>query len=74
VSALAFGWKYPLFSWGVFKAKYMIPAMLWIPYAALVPLSEFTLVPHGFWRRSIASLAILALLVFVFVNHWLPVY
>ncbi|MGH7439502.1 MAG: hypothetical protein ACRENE_27755, partial [Polyangiaceae bacterium] len=32
LSLLYFGWKYPLWDWEPFKAKYITPALLWIPY------------------------------------------
>jgi hypothetical protein len=74
-SALAFGWGYPVFGYGVFKAKYMSPALLWIPYAAVLPLSgrSFDQAESG-WRSIASTAALLVLVMFVCVNHLLPVY
>lgn len=75
VAAIAFAWKYPIWGWRVFKAKYMSPAILWVAYAAAMPLSlpRFAR-SQSTWRSWAEALALVALLVFMFVNHILPVY
>jgi hypothetical protein len=37
VLLLYFGWKYPIWDWRIFKAKYITPAVLWIPYCVALP-------------------------------------
>jgi hypothetical protein len=75
LSALAFAWKYPLFELGVFKAKYMSPALFWVPYAAVLPLSgRGSTWAQGRWRALITRTALAALVLFMCLNHWVPVY
>ncbi len=75
VLALVFGWKYPLWDWRVFKTKYMTPVVFWIPYAVAVAFADSALVARrNTWLRWLEDAAFYLLLVFVAVNHLLPVY
>jgi hypothetical protein len=75
LSALGFAWKYPLFELGVFKAKYMSPALFWVPYAAVLPLSGRSLTSaQDAWHALATGAALAALIAFMGVNHLLPVY
>jgi len=75
LAALYFGWKFPLWNWRIFKAKYMSPAVLWIPYAAAVVFSdEWLLARPTKWLRWCENLAFYALVAFILINHLLPVY
>lgn len=75
VLALTFGWKYPLWDWRVFKAKYMTPVVFWVPYAtaALFGGGWWSNI-RGWFKERLHDLALLALLAFVLINHILPVY
>jgi hypothetical protein len=73
VALLWFGWKYPLWDWRVFKAKYITPAILWVPYCvAIVVVSVAARAP--WWNRLGAPAGVFVLLIFMFTNHVLPVY
>jgi hypothetical protein len=75
ISALAFAWRYPIWGWRVFKAKYMAPGILWIAFASWVPFGMVrTLLRGRLSRRIFDCVAYLALLAFMLVNHLLPVY
>jgi hypothetical protein len=71
-----YGFKYPLWDWEPFKAKYMTPAVLWIGYCAALPfVSRSTASPFSpRTSRAVTACALLALMTFMFVNHLLPVY
>ncbi len=75
IGAVAFAWKYPIWGWRVFKAKYMSPAILWVAYATAMPLSlqRFSLRPSVV-RQVAEATALIALFTFMLVNHVLPVY
>jgi hypothetical protein len=75
IGAIAFAWKYPIWGWRVFKAKYMSPAILWVAYAAAMPLSlpKFSL-PASALRQCTEAAALIALAAFMVINHVLPVY
>jgi hypothetical protein len=71
-----FGWQFPLWQWRIFKAKYISPIALWAAYCMALPfvgLAEPSAPQRG-WARSRSDLLILALLLFMFANHLLPVY
>jgi hypothetical protein len=70
LSSLSFAWRYPLFALGLFKAKYIAPALFWIPYAVALPLSG----EQVGWRARATEAGLVALVMFMFVNHLLPVY
>jgi hypothetical protein len=75
LSALAFGWEFPLWDWRVFKTKYMSPAVLWIPYAAAVGFSDdWVRTRRSTWLRWGEQVGYYALVAFVLINHLLPVY
>jgi hypothetical protein len=75
LAALAFGWRYPLWDWRVFKTKYMSPAVLWIPYAAAVGFADDWFVARqATWLRWFETVGFYALVAFVLINHLLPVY
>jgi hypothetical protein len=75
LSALSFAWKYPMFGLGLFKAKYMSPALFSVPYAALLPLSGRSLrSARAHWHALAVMGALAALFWFVCLNHLLPVY
>ncbi len=65
-SMFQFGYQFPLWQWRIFKAKYISPIALWVAYCAALPFS----IP----RRISSDLVLLALVVFMFTNHLLPVY
>ena len=74
-SAILFGYKYPLWDWRIFKAKYMSPSLFWIVYATGIVFAD------AWWQRQQANwrywseeMAFFALISFAFVNHLLPVY
>ena len=75
VSACAFGFHYPLWDWRVFKAKYITPAALWIPFASATWLSDTKIVEarpkFSAWTGRILLGVFLA---FMVINHALPVY
>jgi len=76
VALVYFGWKYPLWDWTVFKAKYVTPAALWGPYA----VAAFTAALSARFARAprlgrfATNGVLLVVIVFMFVNHLLPVY
>ncbi len=76
VTLLYFGWKYPLWDWTVFKAKYITPATLWISYC--VAVTGMTLLPRSGraprLNRLKTRLGVLLLMVVVFIDHIVPVY
>jgi hypothetical protein len=71
-----FGWKYPMWDWEVFKAKYIVAAVLWIPYCVALPV----LVLSGWSSRTprrerlSTDAVVLLLVLFMFANHLLRVY
>lgn len=74
-AALYFAWQYPVFGWRAFKGKYICPAMLWIGYAtAPVLLGAWFPAAGSRLHRYLSTVALLALVLFVFLNHLLPVY
>ena len=75
LALLYFGYKYPLWDWRVFKAKYLSPAIFWIPYATGVLFSEkWFRNPKCRVFRWMEQASFLTLVAFMFVNHLLPVY
>ena len=74
-AAISFAWRYPVWDWRVFKAKYNSPAVLWIPYATAVAFSEqagaFARVMSSRWA---VNAAFLGLVLFMMTNHLVPVY
>lgn len=73
--AIAFGWKYPIWGWRVFKTKYMTPVVFWIPYAVAVVYSDPCFESHRSGvLRWVENLGFYALITFVLINHLLPVY
>ncbi len=73
--ALYFAWKYPYWSWRIFKTKYMSGAVLFIAYVVGVALSDRRVRNSiSWWRSPFESGAYYALIVFVLVNHLVPVY
>ena len=73
VAALAFAWKYPIWGWRVFKAKYMAPGVLWVVYAAWLPLGVLRSMV-GRPGRVLDICLGLGLVAFMLTNHLLPVY
>lgn len=75
LAALAHAWQLPTFGWRPFKSKYMAAGLLWFSYAAALTATG---APSGEvrspWRRRRDGLVLLALALFVFINHLLPVY
>jgi hypothetical protein len=71
-----FGWKYPLWDWTPIKAKYMTPGVFWVAYCAALPTvnrsAGATVAP---WLQKAGTECVLLLvLLFMFINHLLPVY
>jgi hypothetical protein len=74
-SALSFAWQYPLWDWRVFKAKYLSPALLWVPYATAVVFADRGLgALETRTARWIQRAGLSLVLAFMCVNHLLPVY
>jgi hypothetical protein len=74
-SALSFAWQYPLWDWRVFKAKYLTPALLWLPYATAVLFADRGLLSLGAPTvRLLQRGGLLLLIAFMCTNHLLPVY
>lgn len=73
---LYFAWKYPLWDWGVFKAKYMTPAVLWIAFSvgALVDTWASHRPSAPFWDRFKTDAVLVLVLAFMCTNHLVPVY
>jgi hypothetical protein len=79
---LYFGWKYPIWDWRVFKAKYMAPAVLWIAYCTVLPVVFRPRAGDRGLRspvvRELLPIAVVILslipLLFTIINHVLPVY
>jgi hypothetical protein len=72
---LEYGWKYPVFDWTPIKAKYVVPAVLWIGYCAALPFVNRSAAPVPPRLRRVATAGgLLAVAGFMFVNHLLPVY
>ncbi|MGO9837844.1 MAG: hypothetical protein ACLP1X_26955 [Polyangiaceae bacterium] len=73
---LYYGWSYPLWDWEPLKAKYMTPAVLWIAYCTALPfVGRSTATAMAPWLRELVTHGVpLLLMVFMFVNHLLPVY
>jgi 4-amino-4-deoxy-L-arabinose transferase-like glycosyltransferase len=76
LALLYFGWKYPLWDWRIFKAKYIAPAVLWIPYCVTLPFvsSSTSWARMARWNELRTNAVALLLMLFMFVNHLLPVY
>ena len=71
VAILRFAYEYPLFDWALFKPKYIASAVLWIPFCFGVAACSLGQVLQGkIFRSSLFAL----LLLFMTVNHLLPVY
>lgn len=74
-SALVFAWRYPIWDWRVFKAKYITPAVFWVAYATGVAFSDdYFNKRRGHWQKWAEACALVALIAFMVVNHCLPVY
>ncbi len=74
-AALAFAWKYPIWGWRVFKAKYMAAGILWVAYAAWAPFDLVrSKLRRATARRIFEWTACVVLVAFMMVNHLLPVY
>jgi hypothetical protein len=74
---LYYGWSYPLWDWHPFKAKYMSPAVLWIGYCVVLPFVNRSTVhvdPTWRWYGVAREAVSFLVLLFMFVNHLLPVY
>ena len=76
LALLRFGWMYPLWDWEVFKAKYIAPAVLWIPYCIALLVERTSNSPDSGprWSRFKTDAVLLVLILFMFTNHLLPVY
>lgn len=60
---------------GITNASYVRPAVLWISYAATVVFSdEWFAKRRTTWIQWFETLTFYALVVFVLINHLLPVY
>ena len=70
---LKFAYDYPMWPWTVFKTKYVIQAVLWLgmSFALIVECRNF--LPPRF-RGPLAKVAFLFLLIFMSINHLIPVY
>jgi|GEM_PF-2400310 hypothetical protein len=68
-----YGFKYPLWNWIIFKSKYMAPSIIWIAYATVTFLMD---IDHIFpkLKKYIKTPTIIFVLLFMIVNHVLPVY
>lgn len=75
LAMIVFAYQYPVWDWRVFKAKYMIPAFLWIPYCVGLIVHDTLRAIRIPWLRILAGAsAVLVVFVFMFLNHVLPVY
>lgn len=75
VAALAFAWKYPIWGWRVFKAKYMAAGALWVAYAAWMPIGMLrSMIGRPGAGRMFEWGVCFALFAFIIANHALPVY
>jgi hypothetical protein len=72
---MSYAWKYPLWEWTPLKAKYVAPGVLWIGYCAALPFVNRSTAPVSPWLGRVGTAGgLLAVVVFMFVNHLLPVY
>lgn len=67
---LIFAYQYPLFDWGVFKAKYIPIALLFATYC--IAIATHFIRQYVKWITS--SSIFIGLLIFMMANHLLPVY
>ena len=70
-----FAFEYPAWRWAVFKAKYIAPAVLWVPFALAycVHLLDRQL-EHKRWYTTFVTCCIAITGIFLFLNHSIPVY
>jgi hypothetical protein len=75
IAQLYFGWKYPLWDYRVFKAKYMSPGIFWIAYATGIFFSDrWFRNPKCRALKWLEEASFVALVAFMFANHLFPVY
>ncbi len=75
LAIVKFGYDYPLLHWLVFKAKYVAPALLWIPFALALCTDTFLARLHSARIRNICTQALLfCVFLLLSVNYLLPVY
>ena len=68
---LTFAYRYPLFDWGVFKAKYAPLVLLFAVYCISIVIHSVT---KRILKRELSTALLIGLLVFMSINHLLPVY
>jgi hypothetical protein len=72
---MSYAWKYPLWEWTPLKAKYVTPGVLWIGYCAALPFVNRSTAPVPPWLGRAGTVGgLLAVALFMLVNHLLPVY
>jgi hypothetical protein len=69
-----YGFKYPLWSWIIFKSKYMAPSLLWISYSTVTFLMDIPSIFTKLKMRHIEHVSLICIFVFMVINHVLPVY
>ena len=75
LAMLAFIFKYPVWNWGVIKAKYIAPALLWMPFAVAYCVHYILHIKmFSRFRPLIMSGSLALLLLFVFLNYTVPIY
>lgn len=72
-ASVVFAWKYPMFDWQVYKAKHVTPYVLWVVFAAVLPLAFRAFRDKRRWQW-LEPAAIVLLVAFIALNHLLPVY
>jgi hypothetical protein len=75
IALLAFGYRYPVWKWGVFKSKYIAIAFIWIPYcSALIVHHILAVRSWQGWGERIQAILLLLVLAFMCVNYLGPIY
>ena len=75
LAMLIFIFKYPVWNWGVIKAKYIAPALLWMPFATAYCIHCALLTQKlSHYRPLIFYGSLGLLLLFVVLNYTVPVY
>ena len=70
-----FAFRYPAWQWAVMKAKYISPAILWVPFtlAYCLHLLDDQL-QHSRWRSIFVACCSVFVAAFLCANHFFPVY
>lgn len=75
IAQIRFAYLFPAWQWAVIKAKYVAPAILWIPFStAYCAHLLYERMQNGKLRSAFATMCILGTTAFVAINHLIPIY